>query len=84
MSFNGSLIYPTNPSKDIDLSGKYYIINDEFFDLFEKIEERLENIASKFSLLRYEKNKEILYGDISSCFLNIAIELRKFKKDLKK
>ena len=55
MSFNGSLIYPINPSKDIDLSGKYYITNDEFFDLFEKIEERLENLASKFSLLRYEK-----------------------------
>ena len=84
MSFNGSLIYPINPSKDIDLSGKCYIINDEFFDLFEKIEERLENLASKFSLLRYEKNKEILYGDISSCFINIASELRNFKNDLKK
>ena len=31
MSFNGTLIYPINPSKDIDLNGKYYIINDEFF-----------------------------------------------------
>ena len=84
MSFNGTLIYPINPSKDIDLNGKYYIINDEFFYLFEKIEERLENLASKFSLLRYEKNKEILYGDISSCFINIASELRNFKNDLKK
>ena len=84
MSFNGTLIYPINPSKDIDLNGKYYIINDEFFYLFEKIEERLENLASKFSLLRYEKNKEILYGDISSCFINIANELRNFKNDLKK
>ena len=27
-----------------------------------------------------KKNKEILYRDISSCFFNIAIELRKFKK----
>ena len=84
MSFNVTLIHPINPSNNTDLNGKYYIINDEFFDLFEKIEERLENLASKFSLLRYQKNKEILYGDISSCFINIASVLRKFKNDLKK
>ena len=81
MSFIGSLIYP---SKDIDLNCNYCIINDDFFYLFEKIEERLENLASKFSLLRHEKNKEILYGDISYCFRNIVTELRKFKKGLKK
>ena len=36
MSFNGTLIYPINPSNNTDLNGKYYIINDEFFYLFEK------------------------------------------------
>ena len=36
MSFNGSLIYPINPSKDIDLSGKYYIIMMNFLIYLKK------------------------------------------------
>ena len=83
MDLNGNLIYEIYPNRDIFLNGKYYNKTNEVFDLIVKIEEVLENLASKFSSLRYEKNKEMLYGDISSCFINIASVLREFKNDLK-
>ena len=71
-------------SNDIDLDGKYYVKYSELFDLIEKIELRLENLTSKFSLLKYEKNKEIVYNKMSFYLKDIANELRKFKNDLKK
>ena len=81
---NGTITFPINSYKNNNLNGNYYIINDEFFDLIEKIGERLENLESKFSLLIHEKNKEMLYKDISSCFRDIASDLINFKNDLKK
>ena len=72
------------PFNDIDLAGKYFVKSSDFFDIIGNIEERLEKLAIRFSDLRYERNKDMLYSDISDCFRFIACDLRIFKKGLKK
>ena len=60
----------------IKLNGKtLYDINPPNNDLIVKLEKEIEILAGKFSSLRYEK-KEIIYGDSSICFKNIAKYLR--------
>ena len=68
---------------DVLACRSYIDKSSEVFDLIEKIEGRLEKIASSFSYLTYGKNKEIVNRDISFCFIDIANDLRKFKKGLK-
>ena len=52
--------------------------SSEVFYLIEKIELRLIRLQSKFFILKYERNKEDLYQDISFCFRDIASDLSKF------
>ena len=54
----------TRPFNDIDLAGKYFVKSSDFFDIIGNIEERLERLAIRFSDLRYERNKDMLYSDI--------------------
>ena len=68
---------------DVLACRSYIDKSSEVFDLIEKIEGRLEKIASSFCYLTYGKNKEIVNRDISFCFIDIANDLRKFKKGLK-
>ena len=70
----------TRPFNDIDLAGKYSVKSSDFFDIIGNIEERLERLAFIFSELKYERNKDILYLDISDCFRFIACDLRNLKK----
>ena len=71
-------------SNDDVLACRSYIDkSSEVFDLIGNIEERLEKLASKFLALKYERNKDKLYSDISFCFSDIVKYLREFKKGLK-
>ena len=65
---------------NIRLNGKtlYDVYTNNNNDLIVKLEKELEILAGKFSSLRYGKNKEILFGEISSCFRTIAKDLRDF------
>ena len=74
----------TNYNVDFDLNGKCFVNSSDFFDIIESIEERLERIAIRFSHLRYEKNKDMLYSDISKFFRDIANDLKEIKTSLKK
>ena len=74
----------TRTFNDIDLAGKYFVKSSEVFDLIGNIEERLEKIASRFSALNYERNKDIIYYEIGFCFRDIANNLREIKKGLNK
>ena len=69
---------------DVLVCRSYIDKSSEFFVLIENIEERLEKIASRFSALNYERNKDIIYYEIGFCFRDIANNLREIKKGLKK
>ena len=68
---------------DVSICRSYIDKSSEVFDLIGNIEERLEKLASRFLALKYERNKDIVYLDISFCFRDIVNDLREFKKGLK-
>ena len=68
---------------DVLVCRSYIDKSSEVFDLIGNIEERLEKLASRFLALKHERNKNMLYSDISFCFSDIANYLREFKKGLK-
>ena len=68
---------------DVLVCRSYIDKSSEVFDLIGNIEERLEKLASKFLSLKYERNKDKVYLDISFCFRDIVNDLREFKKGLK-
>ena len=74
----------TRPFNDIDLDGKKFVKSSDFFDIIGNIEERLERLAFKFSIIRNERNNDLLYSDISKCFRDIANDLKEIKNGLKK
>ena len=68
---------------DVSICRSYIDKSSEVFDLIGNIEERLEKLASRFLALKYERNKDIVYLDISFCFRDVVNDLREFKKGLK-
>ena len=74
----------TNYNIDVDLNGKCFVNSSDFFDIIGNIEERLERLAFKFSIIRNERNNDLLYIDISKCFRDITNDLKEIKTSLKK
>ena len=68
---------------DVLVCRSYIDKSSEVFYLIGKIQERLEKLTSRFLALKYEKNKDKVYSDISFCFSDIVNYLREFKKGLK-